>query len=83
MTRRVTNSRQGGNAQELKDDEKTWVDELENRRNLEVVLRTIEDLKDRVIPPLEKQVDEEGTQIEKVQEEVEEVSESAAVYADI
>lgn len=74
MTRRVTNSRRGGNTQELKDDEKTWIDELENRRNLEVVLRTIEELKDRVIPPLENQVDEEGAQIERVQEEVEEVS---------
>jgi len=31
------------------------------------------ELKERTIPPLEKQVTEETTQLEKVQEEVEEV----------
>ena len=47
--------------------------ELQTRRGLETVSQTIAELSERVIPPLEKQVDEEGAQIEKVQVEVEEV----------
>jgi hypothetical protein len=60
--------------QELKEDEQNWLAELENRRSLEVVARTIEDLSERVIPPLEKQVEEEGAQIEKAEKEAEEAS---------
>jgi len=72
MQRRIANSRRG-NAQELKEDEQNWLAELDNRRNLEVLAKTIEDLSERVIPPLEKQVEEEGAQIEKAEEEAEEV----------
>jgi hypothetical protein len=72
MQRRITNSRRG-NAQELKEDEQNWLAELDNRRNLEIVAKTIDDLTERVMPPLEKQVEEEGAQVEKAEAGAEEV----------
>lgn len=72
MQRRITNSRRG-NAQELKEDEQNWLAELDNRRNLEIVAKTIDDLTERVMPPLEKQVEEEGAQVEKAEADAEEV----------
>lgn len=73
MLRRINNSKRGSQ-DELKEDEQTWMAELETRRGWENWSAQITDLSERVIPPLEKQVEEEGAQIEKVQEEVEEVS---------
>ena len=75
MQRRVANSKRG-NAQELKDDEQGWLDELETRRGLEIAAKTIVELSERIIPPLEKQVEDESVQIDHVQEEVEEVGDS-------
>lgn len=73
MKKRVENSKKGDKS-ELKEDEANWLGELETRRQWETWASTIADLSERVIPPLEKQVEEEKAQIEKVQGEVEEVS---------
>jgi hypothetical protein len=72
MQRRVNNSKRG-NGNELKEDEENWLNELETRRQWELWAKAIVDLSEKTIPPLEKQVEDEGAQIEKAQEEVEEV----------
>ena len=72
MQRRVTNSKRG-NGSELVQDEKTWQEELQKRRNLQISASTIEELQERVIPPLEKQVEDESAQVETLQQEVEDV----------
>lgn len=59
---------------ELQVDEKNWIDELERLRSLLASQATMNDLEHNVIPPLEKQVAEEGGRLDKVQEEVEEAS---------
>lgn len=73
MQRRLAGSKRR-NVAELKEDEQNWADELQTRRNLESVSKTIVELRDKIIPPLEKQVEDESAQLEKTQTEVEEVS---------
>jgi DNA repair protein RAD50 len=58
---------------DLKREEADWITEIERLRGLQGSNKVILELKERTIPPLEKQVGEETTQLEKVQEEVEEV----------
>ena len=73
MQRRVANSKRT-NVKELQDDEANWVEELQNRRNLQVLSKNMVELKEKIIPPLEKQVEEESAQLEKIHTEVEDVS---------
>lgn len=54
-------------------EEKVWVDELERYRTLQVSEERARELRENVVPPLERQVKEEAQQLEKVQEEVEQV----------
>ena len=58
---------------ELKEDEKAWIDVLNRMRALQASSKTAFDLRENIIPPLEKQVAEESVQLEKAQEDVEEV----------
>ena len=61
------------NMDELKEDEKAWIDVLNRFRLLQSSEKTMNELRVRIFPPLEEQVSEEAAQLEKVQEEVEEV----------
>ncbi|ORX37164.1 hypothetical protein BD324DRAFT_625039 [Kockovaella imperatae] len=70
MNRRVAGSKRV-NVDELKEDEKNWMEELQNRRNLQTLNKTMVELRDKTMPPLEKQVEEETIQLDKVQNEVE------------
>ena len=56
MKKRIDNSKKGDKS-ELKEDEKQWMSELETRRQWETWAATILDLSERVIPPLEMQVE--------------------------
>ena len=70
---RIIERAKRGNAQSMKDDEATWVDELRNRRHLESLSQTVKELREKIIPPLEAQQETESAQLESVQTEVEEV----------
>lgn len=58
---------------ELKEDEKAWVDVLNRFRSYQSSEKIANDLRENVVPSLEKQVSEESGQLEKIQEAVEEV----------
>lgn len=58
---------------EIEEEVKQWHEELDNLRKLLPSAATIVELRDEVIPGLEKQVVEETGKLEQVQEEVEEV----------
>lgn len=58
---------------ELKEDERAWVDVLTRFRALQSSEKIANDLRANVVPPLEAQVADESAQLEKAQEEVEEV----------
>lgn len=58
---------------EIEDEVKQWREELETLRRLQPSAGTIVELRDDVIPGLEKQVSLETTKLEGLQEEVEEV----------
>lgn len=59
--------------EDLTREEGDWITELERLRGLQSSNKTISELRERTIPPLQKQVTDETAQLEKVQDEVEEV----------
>ena len=59
---------------ELKEDEKAWVCVLNRFRALQSSEKTAVDLRENVMPPLEKQVMDESVLLEKAQEDLEEVA---------
>ncbi len=82
LTARLTRSAQIDMA-ELKEDERAWVDVLTRFRELQSSEKTAMDLRNNVIPPLDKQVIEESVQLDKVQEEVEEVCFHSMFHANL
>ncbi len=60
--------------QELRNEAAQWEAELANLRRVAATENTIKDLRENVIPELEKQVADESAQLEVLQDQVEEVS---------